>query len=240
MRNVHRRLRFLEIYAVLSSLVFVVLAVSAFMRDPVGRFEELSVERLNVVEKNGTPRLVVANNDRMPDPVIDGKPFKTERPSGMVFYNRRGDEDGGIIFDGVSKDGGQYGAYAGLSFDQYRQSQIVALTYNDHTGSREAGLHVWDRPETSLADLIEKRKVIQAMPEGPEKMSAQKSLVEAELSPSRIFVGRDKNDEAQLTLCDAKGKPRINIGVTAKGEARIEFLDDSGQVTYSLPNPKEK
>ena len=42
----------------------------------------------------------------MPDPIIDGKPFKTERVPGMIFYNGLGDECGGLIF-GVVK-GGDY------------------------------------------------------------------------------------------------------------------------------------
>lgn len=242
MLNVHQRLRILETYAVISGIIFLVLAVSAFVSDrsPAEHFEELSVERISIVEKNGTPRLVIANSTRMPDPIIDGKPFKTERPSGMVFYNQRGDEDGGLIFDAVAKEGGQYGAYGGLSFDQYRQSQIVALTYNDHSGTREAGLHVWDRPETSLTDLLDRRKAVESMPDGAAKTAALKSLSEANLSPNRVFVGKNKNREAIVALSDAGGRPRIQIVVAASGQSRLEFLDDDGKVSYSLPSSRSQ
>lgn len=60
------------------------------------KFTEIDVERLNLVEKNGTLRMVMANAERMPDPIINGKAFKTERPPGMIFYNGLGDEDGGF------------------------------------------------------------------------------------------------------------------------------------------------
>ena len=164
---------------------------------PLRKFEELEVERLNVErlnvnEKNGTPRVVIANSDHMPDPVIDGKSFRTERPAGIIFYNRRGDEGGGLIFDGIAKNDNQHGAYAGLSFDQYLQSQIVGLIYNDHTGSRDAGLRVWDRHETPLPELLEKREATQRMLDGSEKTAAEQSLQQAELSPTRVFVGKNK------------------------------------------------
>src|ERR1700730_9629989 len=125
MENMQKRVRLLEAYAALSMLFFGVLAVAAFAQTRQ-KFDELTVERLNVVEKNGQLRAVIANTDRMPDPIIDGKPFKTERVPGMVFYNGLGDECGGLIF-GAVKAGDKYGAYGGFTFDQFRQSQSVGL-----------------------------------------------------------------------------------------------------------------
>jgi hypothetical protein len=136
------------------------------------KFTEIDVERLNLVEKNGTLRMVMANAERMPDPIINGKAFKTERPPGMIFYNGLGDEDGGLVFGAVAaKD--KYGAYHGFSFDQYKQSQILALLYNDHSGKRQAGLKIWDRPETPISNLLLRREEIDKMPEGAEKTAAQ-------------------------------------------------------------------
>lgn len=236
MKNFRRRLRILEVYAAVSGVIFLVMALAAFVRSPTQKLEELDVERLNVVERNGNLRLVIANSDHMPDPIIDGKSFKTERPSGIIFYNRKGDEDGGLIFDGIAKEGDKYGAYGGLSFDQYRQSQIVAVTYNDHTGSREAGLHVWDRPETPLSELLARDEAVAKMPEGSEKTSAEKALQSAKFSPARVFVGKNQEKDSQVTLYDAKGKARIDIVVTAAGDAHLDFLDEEGKITYSLPN----
>jgi hypothetical protein len=36
-------------------------------------------------------------------------------------------------------------------------------------------------------------------------------------------------------LSDIKGKPRIVMSVTADGTSKIEFWDETGEVTYSLP-----
>jgi hypothetical protein len=233
MENMQKRVRLLEAYAALSMLVFGVLAVAAFAQTRQ-KFDELTVERLNVVEKNGQLRAVIANTDRMPDPIIDGKPFRTERVPGMIFYNGLGDECGGLLF-GAVKAGDKYGAYGGFTFDQYRQSQSVGLIYNDHNGSRQVGLGVWDRPETSLIDLMQRHDEVEKLRDGAEKEEAKQKLREAEISPTRVFVGRSKEREAKVTLYDDHGNARINMVVDANGTPRLDFLDARGSVTYSLP-----
>ena len=97
MDNMQKRVRVLEAFAVLSLLALGVLAFTAFAQTRQ-KFDELTVERLNVVEKNGQLVAVIANTDRMPDPIVGGKTFKTERPPGMIFYNGIGDECGGLVF----------------------------------------------------------------------------------------------------------------------------------------------
>ena len=238
MEKIQRRVRFLEAYALVSTLVFGVLALSAFTQTKQ-KFDELSVERVNVVEKNGQLVAVIANSDRMPDPIVGGKSFKTERPPGMIFYNGIGDECGGLVFGAATGEnaraGDKFGAYGGFTLDQYKQSQAIGLIYNDHSGSREVGLKVWDRPETSQSEFIERGDAIRKMPEGPEKQAARKNLSEANFSSTRIFVGKSKEREAKVTLYDAKGNARINMIVDAAGVPRLDFLDENGKVIYSLP-----
>src|SRR5207302_1424590 len=109
------------------------------------------------------------------------------------------------------------------------------LIYNDHSGSREVALKVWDRPETSQSEFIERGDIIRKMPEGPEKEAARKSLRESGFSPTRVFIGKSKEREAKVTLYDAKGNARINMVVDAAGVPRLDFLNEKGTVTYSLP-----
>ena len=78
MRTIQGRLRILEIYAAATTLILGALMLTGFAK-PKQAFEEIDVERLNVVDKNGQLRLVIANSERMPDPIINGKAFKTER-----------------------------------------------------------------------------------------------------------------------------------------------------------------
>src|SRR6266481_738567 len=247
--NMQKRVQVLEAYAVLSMLVFGVLAFTAFAQTKQ-KFDEITVERLNVVEKNGQLVAVIANTDRMPDPIVGGKTFKTERPPGMIFYNGIGDECGGLVFGAATGEnaraGDKYGAYGGFSLDQYKQSQAIGLIYNDHSGSREVGLKVWDRPETPQSEFIKRGEAIRKMPEGPEKEAARKSLREADLSPTRIFIGKNKDRQAKVTIYDGKGNARINMMVDAAGVPRLDFLDEGGKVTYSMPGnsktngPKDK
>ena len=91
MTNAENRLRILELYALGSLLVFAVLFFSGFVKSK-DKIDELTVERLNVVEKNGQLIAVISNQARMPDPITNGRAFKTERPPGMIFYNGEGDE----------------------------------------------------------------------------------------------------------------------------------------------------
>src|SRR6202158_4714325 len=122
MSNMQKRVCLLEAYAVLSLLVLGVLAFTAFAQTRQ-KFDELTIERLNVIEKNGQLVAVIANSDRMPDPIVGGKTFKTERPPGMIFYNGIGDECGGLVFGAVTRQnaraGDKFGAYGGFTFDQY-------------------------------------------------------------------------------------------------------------------------
>lgn len=238
MNELNRRLRYLEIYAVVSLIIFGVAGLSAFTRSKE-KFAEIDVERLNVREKNGQLLMVVANRERMPDPIINGKTWKTERPAGMLFYNGLGDENGSIIFGAVT-GGGKYGAFQGLTFDKYKQAQTMALIYNDHSGKYRAGLQIWDRPETPLSDIITKREEIAKMPDGAAKTEALKRLDEQNFSPTRVYVGKNAEKESEVTLFDASGKARIKMIVGADGTPKLDFLDASGKVIYSLPNDAKK
>jgi len=70
-----------------------------------------------------------------------------------------------------------------------------------------------------------------------QKQAARKSLSEANFSPTRIFVGKNKEKEAKITLYDAKGNARIDMRVDAAGMPHLDFKDALGKVTYSLPEP---
>ncbi|MBX7169713.1 MAG: hypothetical protein K1X72_02075 [Pyrinomonadaceae bacterium] len=238
MNKIEKRLRYLEIYAVVSLLIFGVLAFSAWTRSRE-KFTEIDVERLNVRQKDGKLLMVIANNERMPDPIVNGKSWKESRPAGMIFYNEFGDENGGLVF-GAVVGGGKYGTYHGLSFDKYKQSQAMALVYNDHSGKYRAGLQVWDRPEIPIDEIITKREEAKKMPDGEAKTAALKKIDEENFSPTRVYVGKNADKESEVTLYDAKGKARIKMSVTAEGNSKLDFLDAEGKVTYSLPNDAKK
>jgi hypothetical protein len=236
MSKLEKEVRFLKIYAGIVTLLFGILTFAAFKQaSQRPKFAEIDVERINVVEKDGRLKMVISNGERQHPGVIDGKTLTRQRPPGMLFFNDRGDECGGMVFDGDLKDG-KSNASASLTFDRFRQDQTVGIQYlQGEDGRYLAGLRVWDRPETSLGPLIEKLAAIEKMSAGPEKDAAMKALRETPGGAERVLVGRDRENAAVIRLSDAKGKPRIRLLVDAAGAPRLEFLDEVGAVIYKLP-----
>ncbi len=235
MSKLEKEVRFLKVYAVVTTLLFGVLVFSAFQQaNPKNRFTELDVERINIIEKDGKLNMVISNSERQHSGIIDGKTLSRKRPAGMLFFNDRGDECGGLSFNGNQKDGkGSAGAL--LAFDRFQQDQTVGIQYGEGNGQYYAGLRVWDRPDTSLGPVIDKLVAIERMAEGPEKAAAMKELREMPGGAERVMVGRDREQSAVVRLSDAKGKPRIKLSVDVAGLPKLEFLDETGRVTYSLP-----
>ena len=243
-RRLRRDLRLLlQAYATVSSLLLVWLAVSAFRQTnvaPAGqKMDELTVQRLNVVDANGTLRLVLAGKDRMHPGIIDGKVIDRPRPvAGLLFFNDEGDEVGGLTITGQERDGARR-ANALLAFDQLKQDQTIALAYSEQNGQRSTGLTVWDRPDTRLGDLIDKLNAANTLSDAAARDAAIKAArASTPPSPRRVFVGRNTDRSAGIVLADANGKPRLHLRVDAEGAASIEFLDAEGKVTHQVPPKK--
>src|SRR5687767_3239503 len=233
--NLRRELWFLRAYAIASGLVLALFTTSAF-RQSTQTFGEIDVARINVKDADGTLRMVISNKDRMHPGVLDGKTIDRPRPvAGMLFFNDEGDEVGGLTYTGQERDG-QRRATSGIAFDQFKQDQIIALTYSETNGQRTAGLQLWDRPETRLSELIDKLNAANKLTDPAAREAAiKKARAEAPPSPRRVFVGKNADRSAAVSLADANGKPRLTMRVDAAGEASIEFLDENGKVVQRIP-----
>jgi hypothetical protein len=237
-RRLRQELRLLRLCAGLSCCACAVVALAAFRQSGASqKFAEINVERINVVDANGTLRMVISNKDRMHPGIIDGKTINRPRPvAGMLFFNDEGDEVGGLTFTGQEKEG-QRAANGMIAFDQLKQDQIVALMYQEGK-ARSAGLHVWDRPETRLSELIDKLNAANALQDPAAREAALKAVrASAPPAPRRVFVGRSGDRAATVSLADAKGQVRLTLSVNADGEASINFLDADGKVVQRLPAP---
>jgi hypothetical protein len=235
--DLRRDVRFLKRYAAASTAVIIVLTIAGFTGAPRReRFEVIDVERINVIEKNGTLRLVVSNTERAPDAVIAGKTYKRSgsNSAGMIFYNDEGNENGGLGWSGATRNG-RYQASAGLLFDQYNQDQTIGVMYSDTNGRRSAGLRVWDRPERPVTELADMVEPIKHLPDGPEKTRLMAAVRDSAArlglaGAQRLFVGKLPDKSAAIVLSDAKGLPRLRLAVDSSGTARIEVLDAGGRV----------
>lgn len=189
--------------AALSTAFAVVLLVGAKSHRSQ-TFDEIQVHRINVVEPDGTLRMVISDHHLMPGVIVKGKVSpKVDRPqAGMLFYNDEGSENGGLIFGGHRNEKGEVVDSGGsLSFDKYGASQIVQLAGVDDKDDKFAGLSVDDQ--------------------GSERSR-------------RIWVGRGEDESSVVALMDAKGNKRIVMKVDADGTASLNFLDAKGNIVRHL------
>jgi hypothetical protein len=199
-------------------------------------FEELDVERINVVDESGVTRLVISNKRRAPDWVFDGQTFERPRLAGMIFYNDEGVECGGLVFGGDRRDG-KIEAGALLAFDRYHNNQIVGIQYSESGDRRGHGICVWDRPVGM--ELMREYLTALSLGAGPEKDAALKRFEHAEKDGSfgrqRLFMGLGSSGDIKVSMADSQGRERIRLMVGADDVPRLEFLDGAGKVTFSLP-----
>jgi len=201
----NRRERFLTSYSgtVTAALAFMLLSGASSSRRV--SFDEISAQRINIAEPDGTLRMVISNHARLPGIIVRGKERSFARPqAGMLFYNDEGSENGGLIFGGHRTRKGEVVDSGGsLSFDKYNANQIVQLAGVDDREDRFAGLEVTDSPAAGR-------------------------------SHSRVWVGRREDGAATVALMDAAGKKRILMQVTADGTSSLSFLDANGKIIHQF------
>jgi hypothetical protein len=140
-----KEIGFLKIYAGLLTIAFAGIVLYLVIRSDNKSYKEITVERINVVEKNGDLKLVISNSERQHQGIVNGKPLpKRERQAGLIFFNSAGDECGGLVYDGNDKEAGLV-----LSVDKYRDDQIMQFRYIENTekNARTYGIQFWDYPK---------------------------------------------------------------------------------------------
>jgi hypothetical protein len=229
--------RFLVAYSGVLTAVFVVSVLGGFVSAPKKTsLDELNVQRINLVEPDGTLRMVISDKARFPGAIVKGRDYPHERlEAGMLFYNDEGTENGGLIFSGhKDKSGKVIDAGGSLTFDKYEQDQLVQLLGADDSNGHNAGLVVSDRPDRSIEkDLVEMQK-IDAMPAAERGKLMQARLANSYYGSTRIVLARGDDGVAKISLRDADGHPRIVMGVARDGTSSLQFLDASGKVQNEL------
>ena len=242
--QLEREVRLLRAYAVILTvaLVAALLGVVVTAQGQRQRFTEIDVERVNIVEPDGRIALAIANSQRIPGPIIEGKELPRELSqgregsAGMIFLDSQGNEIGGLVYRLERRPDGTYSATRSLTFDQHNQDQVVGLQYSDNGKTRGSGLSVWDRPtRISLKEIL---STVQGTPDRAalEKRFAElaKERGETSVGARRVFLG-SQDQAAALRLMDTAGRERVRIVVDASTTPRMEFLDEGGKVVYSLP-----
>lgn len=203
------------------------------------RFINLDVENLNIIDKNGNRKMTLFNDDNIPPVWMDGKDLlpghrQNDPISGIMFYNNEGDEAGGLIYGSSKDENGEYESMASLTFDQYKQDQVVQMHYNEQNGDRHYGFSIYDRPNKPLSELLKSSHKIESeqIPKD-EKAALMDKLWEG--NTARAFMGKTVNGEVAVRLMDSKGNQRIRMVIDENDVPKMEFLDANGEVIYKLP-----
>ena len=197
--------KLLLIYSAIATAALAVTLLTGVSSRNAQVFDEIQVHRINVVEPDGTLRMVISNKARLPGVIVKGKAQPpSDRPqAGMLFYNDEGSENGGLIFGGRRNAAGQVVDSGGsLSFDKYGANQIVQLAGVDDSTDKFAGLAVSD----------EKRRIwVGRTAEG----AASISLMDA-AGRKRIVMIAPASGTPRLELYDENGNVVQKLAPEAK------------------------
>jgi hypothetical protein len=199
------------IWRLFPALIFLTGLLVGCVASRNAKFVEITVQRIKLVEPDGTLRMIISNHAKFPGIIVRGKEQAFDRPqAGMLFYNDEGSENGGLIFGGHRNAKGEVVDSGGsLTFDKYDANQIVQLAGVDDKDDKFAGLMV-----------------------GESKPGGD--------SPTRIWVGRKDDGTATVALMDGNGRKRLAMEVPESGAAKISFLDADGKVLSELVPAKAK
>jgi hypothetical protein len=229
--------RFLEIYAGVLMAVFAITVFRGFADTRKTTFDEIDVHRINIVEPDGTLRMVIADKAKFPGSFVNGKEIARpdRQDTGILFLNEEGTEMGGLTFDGRKDKNGEIQNNGHLSFDQYMQDQVFSLDAGQDGNKHYSVIKFTDRGDYSIMDAFEAKKRIDALP-GEQRQGEWKRFMETHPGDAnRIVLGRATDNSAVLKMKDKQGRDRLVIRVAADGSPVIQFLDEGGKVVSQLP-----
>lgn len=246
----NKELVFLRTFSSVTAICMIFLSISAFKNNGNKRFGEIDVERINIVEKDGTMKMVITNVDRFPNgnTKINGRLTNETRKkrSGMLFFNEEGIECGGFIYDGKKNEKG-HSAGLSLTYDQYDGDQVMQLLTQDYQqGDKRfvsSSLAFNDRPaKESQARTMEIMKELGELRlKDPKAMQEKYKQYETQGlvgGVPRIMLGKSGSQNNGLFLFDDKGAPRAMFYVDKDNQAKLDFYDEKGNVIASFPEKK--
>jgi len=230
--------RFLAIYSGVLTIAFAVVVLGGFAEShQKQKFDEIDVGRINIVEPDGTLRMVISNKAEFPGIIIKGKetPHPNRKTAGMLFFNDEGTENGGLIFGGSKDAKGTVSSYGHLSFDQYEQDQVFSIDAEQENGDRTSELRMIDQPDRPITEELEAATRIAKLPKDQQEAAWKHYRATTPHSETRILLGRADDHSVALRLKDVQGRDRVVIRVQPDGNPVLQLLDAQGKVTAQLP-----
>ncbi|PWF42038.1 hypothetical protein [Massilia glaciei] len=223
-----------------SALAAVFMLTGAKEPPKHGQFDEITVGRINIVEPDGTKRIVISNRAQFPGDFMQGKEgARPDRRSfaGMLFINEEGTENGGFIQKGSIAPDGTISSGLSLTFDRFRQDQALQLLNTDGADYQQTVIKINDVPNfkvTSMEDVRRFGEEASKLPSSEQQAYWQKLSGQGRLSTNRIFLGNTRDKGSALQLKDAQGRVRMMLLVGADGKAEIQMLDEAGKVSKTI------
>jgi hypothetical protein len=235
-RSIRREIQILRVYALVTTIAAGAFLLGAVHEAKSASFDTITLHRINIVDREGKLAMVITNHDNAPDAIINGKHVKRSGSGDdneIVFYNELGNEQGALAWNGRVEKDGTYHSASLLSYDSVKTDQLLQLYDSNDNGRQTASMTGWNEPDQTTAEYEAFSQEWRAA-----KNDAQKRAVHAKYPNQRIrerfFFGND-GTQSKVVLHDGQGKPRINMFVTDDGQAKLQFLDADGKVTYQLP-----
>jgi hypothetical protein len=223
-----------------TATAIIAIALLTGAKAPPAKFEEIDVGRINVREPDGTLRLVISNRAQFP-----GAPWKGQeipRPdrrsfAGMLFVNDEGTESGGLIQKGSLGLNGKADAGLSLTFDRFRQDQVLQLLHAEQGGQAMTHLLINDEPSHELMDVkqrMERFDEIDRMKPTERRQALQEMRDKGLMPANRVRLGTTRDKASALSLADAQGRTRMLLIVSADGKPSIQMLDEQGKVAKTI------
>ncbi len=250
----NKELLFLRTFAIAIAIGVVVLLLTAFRQNGNQKFSQIDVERINIVEKDGTVKLIITNRESFPteEEVINGRPGGHEfrgKSAGMLFFNDDGIETGGFVFHGEKTEEG-HGTGLSFTFDQYDGDQVMQIITQDYQQGDQRIVHSKllfnDQPKnvTQLELIRIVRELRQLQEENPQEAAKRwQEIQNQQLGGTlRIELGKildqNYNSNDGLFLYDSKGNPRAMFFIDSENNPKLVFLDENNNIIASYPEEK--
>ena len=245
MKKLNRELVLLRTFAVSTVAIMAVIVLFAFKTNENQKFGTIDVERINIVEADGTVKMIITNVEQFPngETIINDKAINKNRKkrSGMLYFNEDGLEAGGLIYDGAKNENGHSSGLS-LTYDRYDGDQVMQLITTDEARGDErtvsSSLRFSDR--TANVSIEETHKIFAEIESiKDKKLRRQKYREYSDQGliggTPRILLGKTSGQNNGLFLFGNDGKRKGNFYVDKDNNVKLEVYDDQGNVTNSWP-----
>ncbi|MBU1308495.1 MAG: hypothetical protein KKE30_03045 [Gammaproteobacteria bacterium] len=240
--TIANEIKVLRVATIASLALSAVILTTGMKAERQGHFDTLTVERLNIVEADGTVKMLLTNTARFPTTEeVNGTVLNEGRKkrSGMLFFNEEGIEAGGFIYDGSKNERG-HSAGMSLTFDKYDGDQVMQLlTTDEKRGDKRiirSGLAFNDRAEFETQSRT--REIMRELNQITDKAERNKKASEYEQQgliggAPRILLGKTAAQNNGLFLFAKDGSPRAMFFVDEHDEVQLQFMNSKGEVTHT-------